>query len=348
MNDDPIRTADAERRDPVDAARRRLATRALQWSAAAALPGLLMPAAAGAQGRAPLRLGYQFHLWGAPAVVGLREGYFAEAGLDVDAKRFASGTDARNAMIAGSVDVATVGMTPFVLGASIGNLIGVAAVCYAGRTGAVMAKSGAGIGRVADLKGKRIASQVGSTLDNVFKKRIAPEAGLGPADYAIVNVQFSDQVAALAAGSVDAFLGLEPFCAISEHRGLATQLTDYYRYDTIPNMLAVSAEFAKRHPDRVVAFLRGWLRSVDLFKRDPAKTNQIMLSVYKESGYDVPAEVVGRVLERLIVTADFLPELEGSMKAEAESLAAAGRIKRIPTPQTALDLQYLQRARQPA
>ena len=98
-----------------------------------------------------------------------------------------------------------------------------------------MAKANSGITKVADLKGKKIASQVGSTLDNVFKKRIAPEAGLQASDYSIVNVQFSDQVAALAAGSVDAFLGLEPFCAIAEYRKLAVQLTDYYKYDTIPD-----------------------------------------------------------------------------------------------------------------
>lgn len=324
--------------------RRRAMVQLVSGGAALAMPGILLPGRASAQSGNALRLGYQFHLWGAPAVVGLKREFFAAEGVKVDSKRFASGTDARNAMIAGSVDVATIGMTPFVLGTALGNMVGVAAVCYAGRTGAVMARANGGITKVADLKGKKIASQVGSTLDNVFKKRIATEAGLSASDYSIVNVQFSDQVAALAAGSVDAFLGLEPFCAISEHRKLAVQLTDYYKYDTIPNMLAVSTDFASKHPETLVAFLRGWLKAVDLFKNNPAEVNQIMLSVYRESGYDVPPEVVERVISRLVVTPTFLPELLPSMRQEAESLLAAGRIKEIPNPDKALDLQYLKKA----
>jgi ABC-type nitrate/sulfonate/bicarbonate transport system substrate-binding protein len=317
----------------------------LQGALGIAAPGLFAGGAV-AQQDPLLRLGYQFHLWGAPAVVGLRRDFFAAEGVRVDGRRFASGADARNAMIARSVDVATVGMTPFVLGASLGNMIGIATVCYAGRTGAVMAGTKTGITSVAGLKGKRIASQVGSTLDNVFKQRIAPAAGLGPNDYSIANVQFSDQVAALAAGSVDAFLGLEPFCAISEHRKLAVQLTDYYKYDIIPNMLAVNTEYANKNPEILVAFLRGWLKAVDLFKQSPAEVNQVMLTVYRESGYDVPPEVVQRVLDRLIVNPNFIPELYASMKLESESLLKAGRIKQMPIPEKVLDDRFLKRAAQ--
>jgi aliphatic sulfonates family ABC transporter substrate-binding protein len=343
MEDDgPVKRKDKSAN--ANAPRRNVLAGLLSSGAVLAMPAMLTPRLAHAQSNPTLRLGYQFHLWGAPAVVGLKRDFFAAEGVKVESKRFASGTDARNAMIAGSVDVATIGMTPFVLGTSLGNMVGVATVCYAGRTGAVMAKANSGITKVADLKGKKIASQVGSTLDNVFKKRIASEAGLQAGDYSIVNVQFSDQVAALAAGSVDAFLGLEPFCAIAEYRKLAVQLTDYYKYDTIPNMLAVTTDFATKHPETLIAFLRGWLKAVALFKQNPAEVNKIMLSVYKESGYDVPPEVVQRVIDRLVVTPEFLPELLPSMRQEAESLLAAGRIKSIPDPGKALDTQYLKAA----
>ncbi len=338
------RRSGADLHEMSDAGRRAVLKRMLQMGAAVGAPGLLVSGGASAAAAVPLRLGYQFHLWGAPAVVGLKEGLFNGNGLQVDSKRFASGTDARNAMIAGSIDVATVGMTPFVLGASVGSLIGVAAVCYAGRTGAVMASAKSGIRRVADLKGKKIASQVGSTLDNVFKKKIAPEAGLKPEDYSIVNVQFSDQVAALGAGSVDAFLGLEPFCAISEYRQIAVQLTDYYKYDTIPNMLAVTTDFASKHPEALVSFLRGWIKAAELFKTQPAEVNKIMLGVYQDSGYKVPPEVVQRVLERLVVTPKFTPEMFTSMKQESESLMAAGKIKQIPDPAKVLNTSFLEQA----
>ncbi|NQW58736.1 MAG: ABC transporter substrate-binding protein [Polynucleobacter sp.] len=328
--------------------RRKFLLRPLAISLCAAFPGSSLLGIGYAQAQAKtnvVRLGYQFHLWGAPAVVAIKKGLFLSNGLTVEGKRFSSGVEARNGMIAGSIDIATVGMTPFVLGAAQGGLIAIAAVCYAGKTAGVMAKAGAGITKVADLRGKKIASQVGSTLDNVFKAKIAPEAKLGPKDYTIVNVPFADQVSAVAAGSVDAFLGLEPFCALAEYKKIAVQLTDYYNYDIIPNMLVVSSSFAEKYPELVVEFLKSWIMAASLFQNQPNEVVRVMLEVYKESGYDVPAEVVSRVLGRLIVNPEFIPEVKVSYLAEAESLKAAGRLNQIPNPDIVLNTSFLARAR---
>jgi NitT/TauT family transport system substrate-binding protein len=293
----------------------------------------------------PVRLGYQYHLWGAPAVVALKMGYFEAEGLTVEDKKFSSGVDTRNAMIAGAVDIGTVGVTPFIVGASRGEMAALATVCYAGKTALVMARASAGIKTVADLRGKKIASQVGSTLDDVFKKQIAPEAKLTEKDYQIINVKFNDQVSALAAGSVDAMLNLEPFCSIAEDRKLATPITDYYKYDLIPNMLAVNRPFAEKHSDTCVAFLRGWLRAVELFAKQPQEAAGIMLAVYKESGYDMADALVRRVLGRLIVTPDFIPELPDYIRSQATGLRNAKRIENIPDPATVLLRDYLTKAR---
>ena len=328
--------------------RRKFLLRPLAIGLCAAFPGSYLLGIGGAQAQSKpnvVRLGYQFHLWGAPAVIGIKKGLFLSSGLNVEDKRFSSGVEARNGMIAGSIDIATVGMTPFVLGAAQGGLIAIAAVCYAGKTAGVMAKAGAGITKVADLRGKKIASQVGSTLDNVFKAKIAPEAKLGPKDYTIVNVPFADQVSAVAAGSVDAFLGLEPFCALAEYKKIAVQLTDYYNYDIIPNMLVVSSSFAEKYPELVVEFLKSWIQAASLFQNQPNEVVRVMLEVYKESGYDVPAEVVTRVLGRLIVNPEFIPEVKVSYLAEAESLKAAGRLNQIPNPDIVLNTSFLARAR---
>jgi NitT/TauT family transport system substrate-binding protein len=293
----------------------------------------------------PVRLGYQYHLWGAPAVIALKKGFFKAEGLSVVDKKFSSGVDARNAMVAGAVDIGTVGVTPFLVGASRGEISALAAVCYAGKTAMVMARAGSGIKTVADLRGKRIASQVGSTLDGVFKKQIAPEARLTASDYQIVNMKFNDQLSALAAGSVDAMLNLEPFCSIAEDQKIAVMLTDYYKYDLIPNMLAVNRPFAEKHPDTCVAFLRGWLRAVDVFNKSLDDAVEVMLAVYRESGYDMSAALVRRVLGRLIVNPDFIPELPGYIRREAGSLKEAKRISEVPDPAVILLRDFLPKAR---
>lgn len=293
----------------------------------------------------PVRLGYQFHLWGAPAVVAIRKGFFKDEGLTIEPRKFASGKAARDAMIAGSIDIGTVGITPFIVGATKGNMAALAVVCYAGRTGVVMARIGAGIKTVADLRGKKIASKVGSTLDNVFKKRIAPAAGLSEKDYTIVNATFSDHVSALASGSVDAFLGLEPFASIAEEQKLAVPITDYYKYDLIPNMLAVQQPFVKKYPETCVAFLRGWLRSVEIFTKEPDTAADIMLDVYRERGYEINDNIIRSALKRLIVIPDFIPELPQYIREQAGALKAAGRLDRIPDPDKILLKGFLAKAR---
>ncbi len=327
--------------------RRRILKMGGALSIAASTAGSLLallprPARAALQ---PVRLGYQYHLWGAPAVIALKKGFFKSEGLIVEDKKFSSGVDARNAMVAGAVDIGTVGMTPFLVGASRGEIGALATVCYAGRTAMVMARAGSGIKSIADLKGKKIGSQVGSTLDGVFKKQIGPEAGLSEKDYQIINTKFDDQVSALAAGSVDAMLNLEPFCSIAEDRKLAVMLTDYYKYDLIPNMLAVNRPFAEKHPDSCLAFLRGWLRAVETFGKSLDEAIAVMRAVYKESGYDMSEALVRRVLGRLVVTPDFIPELPDYIRKEAGGLRSAKRIAEVPDPMVILLRDFLPRAR---
>ena len=290
---------------------------------------------------APVRLGYQFHLWGAPAVVAVRKGYFKDEGLEVADRKFSSGKDTRDAMIAGSVDIGTVGITPFIVGATRGDISAIGVVCYAGKTGLVMAKPG--IKTVADLKGKRIASQVGSTLDSVFKNDIAPAAGLKKDDYTILNARFADQVQALASGSADAFLGLEPFCSIAEAEKIAVPVTDYYKYDLIPNMLAVTTSYLNAQPETCTAFLRGWMKAVKLFKEKPDEADEIMLSVYSGRNYTINPKIIRNALSRLIVDPNYIPELPAYIKAQAEALVKSGRLDKVPDPDKILRRDLLQK-----
>ena len=82
-----------------------------------------------------------------------------------------------------------------------------------------------------------------------------------------------------------------------------------------------------------------------MFQNQPNEVVRVMLEVYKESGYDVPSEVVAKVLGRLIVNPEFIPEIRGSFLAEAESLKSAGRLNQIPNPDIVLNTSFLARAR---
>ena len=105
-----------------------------------------------------VRLGYQYSLWGSPAVIALELDLFKKHGVEVDAKRFPAGKDARDALVANTLDVATVGGTPFVVGAAVGELNAIATVAYTGRTGCIEVRRTAASRHSTSLRARRSAA----------------------------------------------------------------------------------------------------------------------------------------------------------------------------------------------
>ncbi len=276
---------------------------------------------------AVVKLGYQYSLWGAPAVVALELGLFKKHGVEVDAKRFAAGKDARDGLVAGSLDVATVGGTPFVVGAALGEMNAIATVAYTGRTGCIEVKKGAGIKTLADLKGKKIGTRPGSTIDAVLRGKVLPAFQMKDSDFQMVNVDFKDQAAALAGGSIDAFAGVEPFCALAESLGYSELLLNYEKYDPMPNMLASTNTFVKNNPQAAKAVVAAMAEASELFTKDPSKVKDILSKLYNAAGYKMDADTLGKLIARMDVNPKYIPGLAKYFKAEADDLAKAGRLR---------------------
>src|SRR6266481_4874781 len=63
-----------------------------------------------------LRIGVHASIMGAPDVIAIRQGYFKQAGLDVEHRKFFLGKEGRDAMIAGAIDINATAPTPFLIG----------------------------------------------------------------------------------------------------------------------------------------------------------------------------------------------------------------------------------------
>jgi len=306
---------------------------------AAALPGGVVRA----QG-APLNLGYQTSTWGAVGMVAEAEKLFEKTRAKVVFHKFDSGRTIRDAMVAGRIDLGSIGAAPFVVGAAKGNMAALGTVAYAGGTLAIVASKKSGIKTVADLKGKKIASQLGSETDHVFQNKIAPAFGLKKGDFEVVNVKFHDHVSALAGGSVDAFAGVEPYPAIADVEGLGVVVTDYSKYDIVPLLLAVQRPVLEKRSDELVPFLKGWLAAVKMFKDDRKRVTGIVWNFYKSQGWKVPEEVISKALARMDVTPTYVPELKNYLTNMAQTLVNKGQIASVPDWNKVLDQQILKRA----
>src|SRR5438128_11980376 len=52
-----------------------------------------------------IRLGVHASIMGAPDVIAIRQGYFKQAGLEVEHRKFFLGKEGRDAMVAGAIDI---------------------------------------------------------------------------------------------------------------------------------------------------------------------------------------------------------------------------------------------------
>ena len=181
----------------------------------------------------PLTLGFQLTTWGAVGMVADALGVFEQNGLDVTINRFNAGVAARDAMVSGRVDLGVGSVSVFLVGVDKGELTGIATVAYSGASNSIMVSPRSEITSVTDLRGKKVATQFGAGSDYTFRGKVLSRHNLTPEDLQLVNVKYADQVAALVSGSVDAFVGTEPFPAVAEAQGLAVQLVSFEEYDML-------------------------------------------------------------------------------------------------------------------
>ena len=274
-----------------------------------------------------VRLGYQYSLWGAPAVVALELDLFKTHGIEVEATRFGAGKDARDGLVSNNLDVATVGGTPFVVGVAVGELNAIAVVAYTGRTGCIEVKKGSGFKSLEQLKGKRIGTRIGSTIDSVMRSKVLPAFRLKESDFQLVNLDFKDQAAALAGGSIDAFAGVEPFCALAESLGYSELLINYEKYDPMPNMLASNSKFVTNSPKLAQAVVAAMAEAAGMFQKQPERVEEILSKVYARLATGWIDETLGKLIARMDVNPKYIPGLDKYFKAEADELIRSGRLR---------------------
>jgi sulfonate transport system substrate-binding protein len=307
--------------------------------------GLLLPRRSPAAAD-PVRLGYQVNIWGSVSVVALKSGLFDKMNLAVEAIQAPVGRQTRDAMVAGRIDFGTFAVPTFLLGAEKGDLVAVALAGNAGKTVHVLVRPDSPVRSVADLRGKKIATGVGSSTDAVFASRVAPKFGLAAGSYEPVNTLEPEKVAALVAKQVEASVSTEPFVSVAEEQGLARSIVSFEPYDPIPVVLAAGHGVADKRRDATVQFLRVWIATARIFRDEPARAADIMTGVLKERGYTVTPSVVRKALDRFDVKVEMGPDFRAYAMAEAETLLKSGRIKTMPDWDRVLRRDLLEQAAQ--
>ncbi|OMC34017.1 glycine/betaine ABC transporter substrate-binding protein [Mycobacterium sp. GA-1841] len=299
-----------------------------------------------------IRIGYQSFPSGDLIVKNNK--WLEEALPDYNIKwtKFDSGADVNTAFIAKELDFASIGSSPVARGLSAPLNIPykVAFVLdVAGDNEALVARDGAGVNSIADLKGKRIATPFASTAHYSLLAAVA-QNGLSPSDVQLIDLQPQAILAAWGRGDIAAAYSWLPTLDELRKTGRDLITSRQLAKDGKPtlDLSVVSDEFADAHPEVVDIWRQQQARALDVIHNDPqAAAKAIAAEVglspedlagqLKQGVYLTPAEVASAAW---LGTDDAPGNLAVNLQSASQFLADQKQIPQAAPLQTFSDAIY--------
>ncbi len=292
-----------------------------------------------------------------PVQGAMHDGKLAAAtGWDIDWRKFSSGTDVIAAMASGDLLLAELGSSPFAIGATQGVDFEAFMLDFViGKSESLIVRNGAGINSLTDLKGKRVATPIGSTAHFSLMGALK-HAGIDEKDLTIIGMPPDQITAAWQQGAIDAAFIWHPaqtrILKTGRHLLGADKVAEW-GYPTY-NVWVVNKKFAAANKDSLIAFMkavdaanRDYLQNKAAWTADSAKVK----SIAAQTGAD-PNSIRG-ILEgyKFLPLAEQLkPEWMGggiakAVKNTAVFLKSAGRIDQAADDYSnSINIDYLKAA----
>ena len=285
-----------------------------------------------------LRLGYFPNLTHAPAIAGLRKGFFANAlgsNVTVETHTFNAGGDAVTAVLSNSIDATFVGPSPTTN--AFVQSHGQAVRVVAGATsGGVLLVVKPGITSVQGLKGRKIADpQLGATQDVALRwflksNGFATDTAGGGA-VSVLPQENSQTLTAFKQGQIDGAWVPEPWASRLVIEGGGKVLVDerdlWPQGKFVTTNLVVRTDFLQAHPKRIAALLEGLYQSIAYLNANSAAAQSLTNDAVGEiTGKKLAAGVVSAAWPHLAFTLD---PLSTTLKTSADHAHAVGLLASV-------------------
>ena len=222
----------------------------------AGLAGVLQLGAAQAEDL-NITIGYQTVV--EPSKVAQADGaYEAATKAAIDWRKFDSGADVIAAIASGALDIGYVGSSP--LAAAASRELPIQTIFVVGLIGAseaLVARNGAGVEKIADLAGKKVAVPFVSTTHYSLLAALKHE-GVDPKSVEILNLRPPEIAAAWQRGDIDAAYVWDPALGQIKTSGKVVLDSAEVAAWGAPTFDAwiVRTDFAEKHPEAVRAFVK--------------------------------------------------------------------------------------------
>lgn len=209
--------------------------------------------------------------------IAFAKGYFAEEGLDATPQPHYFGKLALDAVNAGEADFSASADTPFVFAVMNDRKItAIAAIETSNRNVAVFARRDRGIGKPADLSGKKIGVTPGTTSDFFLYSFLLYHA-IDEKQVRRVNMNPGGMAEALETGKVDAVATWNPHLKQLQDK-LGSNGVVFFGETLYTEVFCVAAteEYVKKHPETVKKVLRAMIKAETFLKRNPGESIRLV------------------------------------------------------------------------
>lgn len=265
------------------------------------------------------------------------KGYFDEVGITVEMVEFADGPTIIAAMESGSIDVGYIGQGAHKL--CINGQASIFALSHISNGDALI--GGAGITKVEDLKGKKVAYSSGSSSEDILVNSLQA-SNMTMDDIEAVDMDASAIVTAMLSGGVDACATWSPnSIKILEEMEGATKLTDNMSFkDTTISLASWIAmpEYAAENKDVLVRFTKALFKAMDYAADD--HYDEVSEYVAKQVAQDYDSVYAQRgdadwLTGKEVSEGASNGEVEEYYEVQKQGFVAAGAVEKDPVPAVA-------------
>ncbi len=289
-----------------------------------------------------LKIGTQPWIGYGPWWIAKEKGFFEDHGIHVELVDFVTDQDLNAALAAGRFDGANIAThtSAYLINAGV-DLKLVLLEDASFEADAIIA--GPGIETIADLKGKKVAFEEGTTSDLLLSYALM-QNGMTKDDIEVVPMPAADAGAAVVAGRVDVAVTYEPYISAALARGEGYRIiySAAVKPGLIGDFLAFPKNVLDEKGDQVRAMILAWQDAMDF------------LDEYPEEGQRIIADAVGSDLEEFKVAwkgiklydleenkEQFSGPIQETYREVMQVLLASGAVESVPDPEDVLDPSYL-------
>ena len=277
----------------------------------------------------------------APLTLAKEAGIFKKNGVDVTIKKIPQASR-HLAIASGDVQCAATTVETYVVWNA--NGVPITQVVQLDKSyGADGLAARANIAKISDLKGKTVGVDAPGTSPYFGLAWMLKKNGLSIKDVTVATMSPQAAAQAFIAGQNDAAMTYEPYLsAVRDKPESGKIIATTLDYPMVMDTFGCTPKFIKENPKAVQAMVNSYFEALDMIKKEPAKSFEIMGADVKQSGEAFAKSAAFlRWQDKAANQKFFAGEIQAFSNEAADLLLEVGIIKTKPDVATLIDTQFI-------